>query len=79
MLLLFAFPPQQVGDNQNSASQYQGGKDQCCAVHEKVLGQYVDNLIGTGVENPVILAGEEQSVEDYKGTVEIQRRQAPYD
>ena len=41
-------------------------------MHEKLLGEDVDDLVRAGVKEPVVLAGEEKGVEHHEGPVEVQ-------
>ena len=73
------FAPQDVPQNEGGTAQRQEGQDQNSAAAEKFLGQDVDDLVHLWVEQPVVLAGEEQGVEHHKGPVEIQRRQPSHE
>ena len=54
------------------AEENYGGEDKYRTVHKEVLWEYHNDSVGIGVENPVILTGEENLVENGKGSIEIQ-------
>ena len=67
---------QEVGEDQDGTAgqEYHPNKDG--AVAEKLLRHNQDDLVGGGIEDPVVLAGEENGVEDHKGPVKIQSGQS---
>lgn len=75
--LRFLPAAQTVKDKHQRPEDYRR-QDQQRAVHKKLLRQRRDDGIGAVIKQPVILAGEKDSVENLKGTVEIQRRQTAH-
>ena len=74
----WASAPAQIREDEGGAAQSQRQKDENGAVHEELLGQDVDDLVGIGVEEPVVLPREEQGVEHHEGPVEVQRGKAAH-
>ena len=62
---------QYVPEDESQTTDQQNDQDQNGAVHKKSLGKDVDDLILYRIKQPIVLAGEEQRVEEGKGSVEI--------
>ena len=73
-----AGPPEQIGENERGTAGQQHRADQDGAVAEKFLRHDQDDLIRDRIKEPVVLAGEEDGVEDHKGPLKIQGGQAPH-
>lgn len=69
------FSAEQVGEDEHGAAGEQHHPDENGTVAEEFLRHHLNDLVGVGIKEPVVLAGEEDGVENHKGPVKVQRRQ----